>query len=288
MITKKITNNALIIAILLSSTVILGAISTIALVLMTSAKNMPPCITNDKAEINNDLILYLKFDKNKKPENLTFACDLSGNNNNAIVYGATWQPHGGINNSGAYTFDGINDFIKVKNSILLSPNNNKLTVSFYVKFANTTFTSNGYSDYINYLGKGSSINGYEWYFRQYNSSNQENRNDRLSFYAFNLSGGLGAGSYVQEKNTPNQWIHLTGVLNQTHVKIYKNGILKSARPLSEYGIKLQPGKSDLHIGTVDGSTYLNGAIDEVKIYKRALTDEQVMQLYLNSRASKEK
>ncbi len=143
-----------------------------------------------------------------------------------------------------------------------------------MRFDKTKFTGEGgHKDYLHYLGKGEPSTGYEYMFRQYNSSNDEGRNSRLSFYIFNPEGGLGAGSYVQEPIKEGEWIFLTGVVRGKNVEMWKNGVMKDSDPLSGYDIVPRNGKGPLRIGTGMGKAYFNGALDELRVYNRALSKE---------------
>jgi len=179
-----------------------------------------------------------------------------------------------------FEFDGIDKRIRVNDSDSLSPHtsNQHFTVSFWIKFRKTDFVGEGTKkDYINFLGKGNSVNGQEFAFRKYNSSNAQGRNNRISFYVFNPEGGLGAGSYFQE-SIGEEWIYVTGVINGTNIKIYKNGVLKNSNPLSEYNISMKNTEADFYIGKEVNSSY-NGFIDELRIYNRSLNDCQVRELF---------
>lgn len=250
--------------------------------------NLPELSTDKDEEKNltenifdNGLKLYFRFDK--QPENNKFVHDFSGNENNGIMYGnAEWNKAGGIFNDGAFEFDGMDDKIIVSDSDELSPSTygGNFTVCFFIRFNNKNFIGEGSEkDYLNYLGKGNDRQGNEWLFRQYNSSNSEGRENRLSFYIFNKEGGLGAGSYFQDDIKENEWIFVAGILNGTHIKIYKNGELRSVNPISEYGIKMENTKANFNIGTYNSENFFNGSIDELRIYGRALNDLEVTELY---------
>jgi len=244
-----------------------------------------PTIPIDNPILTSGLVLYFRFNKQSiYGENRNFVCDLSGNSNNGKAHGVTWNAIGGKLEDGAFEFKGINDRITVKDADSLSPNTTgNFTVSFWVKFTDKDFLGEGSKrDYANFLGKGYVEKGYEWVFRQYNSSNSEARNNRISFYAFNKEGGLGAGSYFQEEMLEEDWIYITGVIDNGHVKIYKNGILWNTRPLSEYNITLENGKSDLFIGKMGIKNYFDGSIDELRIYNISLNNSQIMALYQSS------
>lgn len=84
----------------------------------------------------------------------------------------------------------------------------------------------------------------------------------------------------------NTWYHLVAVRDGTTQAIYINGQLDASRTCSPDPIKFIGGYDDdtVHIGAVRraGYTapkyYLNGIIDEVAIYNRALSAEEIQQL----------
>ncbi len=252
-----------------------------------SDRYTPNCNFSSEQQLNithdEGLVAYFRFNNysflNEKDD---FICDISGKNHTGIIYNATLNSTGGVFGDGAFEFDGLGDYIEIADSDDFSPNytGNRFSVSFWVKFDDTSFIGEGtYDDYKNYLGKSTWGEGYEWEFRQYNSSNIENRGNRLSFYAFNITGGLGSGNYVQENITLGEWIYLVGTINGTHTAIYKNGVFKGTSPLSNYGIHLENGNSSLRIGTTDFTTFLNGSIDEFRVYNRTLNSSEISSIY---------
>lgn len=269
-------------------TLFLFVISLITLVILIVSEgknemdNLCKNISIDNQSLNRSLVLYFQFNnKQIYGENENLVCDLSGNNNHGIIRNATWNRTGGIYGDGAYQFNGINSEIKVRDSKTLSPEtyDNHFSVSFFVKFENTSFVGQGFSkSYVNYIGKAKPRN-YEWEFRQYNSSNPDGRPNRLSFYAFNKEGGFGSGGYVQENLNEGEWIFITGVIDGEVIKIYKNGILKNTQNLSYGKISIENTNSDLYIGTADRGAYFNGSIDELRIYNRSLSNHEIMSLY---------
>jgi hypothetical protein len=117
----------------------------------------------------------------------------------------------------------------------------------------------------------------------YSLENDENRKNRTSFYLFNPAGGLGAGSHVQEVVTEGTWHHYVAVVDMATDKIkwYKNGMLKDQDPFmnSVFDINPQNGTAPVRVGTRDFASYFRGAIDNINIYKRALSPSEVVQLY---------
>jgi hypothetical protein len=65
------------------------------------------------------------------------------------------------------------------------------------------------------------------------------------------------------------------------IEWYKNGVLKDQDPFidSEYDINPQNGTAPMRIGTKDFASYFKGAIDNINIYNRALSESEVLQLY---------
>jgi len=252
-----------------------------------STKYMPNCNFSLEQHLNithnEGLVAYFRFNNysflNEKED---FICDISSKNHRGLVYNAALNSTGGVFGDGAFEFDGLDSYIEIADSDDFSPNytNNRFSVSFWVKFNDVSFVGEGaYNDYKNYLGKSTWGGGYEWEFRQYNSSNLENRGNRLSFYAFNITGGLGSGNYVQENITLGEWMHLVGTINGTHTAIYRNGVFKGTSPLSSYGINLKNGNSSLRIGTTDFTTFLNGSIDEFRAYNKTLNSSEIFDIY---------
>jgi hypothetical protein len=147
--------------------------------------------------------------------------------------------------------------------------------------------------YVHWLGKGEG-HQQEWAFRMYNFDDPkddpigyDNRSNRTSFYLFNLTGGLGAGSYVQEPVTAGTWYHYVAVadMRTDTITLYKNGVLKKQVPFmnSVYNIHPQNGTSPVRVGTLDpgarDTSFFKGAIDNISIYNRALSVAEINQLF---------
>ncbi|MCL8253080.1 LamG domain-containing protein [Aeromicrobium fastidiosum] len=158
-----------------------------------------------------------------------------------------------------------------------------LTVEYLMRPDTLQFADEEGSGYVYVLGKGDP-NRHEWYGRMYSRSNDENRPNRISAYAFNPKGGLGAGSYSQESVTTGRWIHVTVVFNSTarssaypsgYVKLYRDGKLKDTDSLADYGIKPVAGSAPLRLGTGYLASYFKGAIGPVAFYDRELSATRV-------------
>ncbi len=207
--------------------------------------------------IKSSLVAYYKFDEN----NGTTAYDSSGNNLNG-TFGTsdsspTWT-QGKINKS--LLFDGTNDFFSISQpNIQTSPNLFTITGFIYPENQSgkiITPQSNGIDQQINYDSGNQRI-----YLTIAESSDTNQRN-----------------RYSTTGSTPlNQWTHFAISINNKTIKIYINGILNS-----EYNETINIGgwTSHWYIGQRGNSTgWYKGYLDEVKIYNRALTAEEVKQDY---------
>ncbi|HIX55259.1 MAG TPA: LamG domain-containing protein, partial [Candidatus Sphingobacterium stercoripullorum] len=126
--------------------------------------------------------------------------------------------------------------------------------------------------------------------RMYNKDSwREDRPQRISGYAFNLSGGLGAGSYFQDHIKPGTWVHYVLVINTNNTSsayptgytiIYRDGEKRQQRNLKDYDIIPGNGTAPIRIATRDLGSFFLGAIGKVAIYDYELSAEQLKENYL--------
>lgn len=205
--------------------------------------------------------------------------DESSSLTHGINYGATLTNNrfGQVNS--AYQFNGIDQYIEMPDSDQFSiADTNRLTISVWMRSDVLDFP-NDENNYIHWMGKGVSSQQ-EWHLRMYNLDDVQ-RPNRTSCYVFNLSGGLGSGSYVQESVAIGEWIHIVAVYDfpTNTIKLHKNGILKDTDFFTDYNITPQNGTAPLRIGTRDFASFYQGAIDDVRFYNRVLTAAEISELY---------
>ncbi len=175
-------------------------------------------------------------------------------------------------------FNGMNNFVEVPDSRDFSVSTTGgLAVSAWMRPDTLTFASTEGSGYVHWMGKGEGAQQ-EWTFRMYSQANSENRENRISFYVFNLAGGLGVGSYFQDPITAGQWIHVVGVADGQSTHIYKNGVLRKS-DVYQGSITTQHGTAPLRMGTRDFRSYFQGGLAEVRVWNRVLTATEVGDLY---------
>lgn len=204
--------------------------------------------------------------------------DYSGNN----LIGAfnktpscTLMPNGDT----ASVFNGFNQSFAIPdNNLLEIVRTGILTVEAWIRPDTLQFKSSEGSGYVWWMGKGEK-NQYSWSARMYNYNNSEGRFNRISGYAFNKSGNLGAGSYFQDSITVGEWIMFTFTVNMLpsagYTKIFKNGIFRDQDNLSGYGIVIQNGTAPMRIGTRNYQSFFQGAISKVAVYDYELTTNQL-------------
>ena len=194
------------------------------------------------------------------------ANDESGNGNHGTVNGATLTADRDGKANSAYDFDGVTAFIDLNNTENLILNNG-LTFSAWVNSRDIrmasiidkeTFATEGYGYRLN-IRSDSSI----W-----------------AEHGAYGEGKIGANTAAAENSYEvNDWVHVVGVLdlsNGRNILYIDNKLLdiKSINLLISNFKKIQIGKSTLEQGE-----YFNGIIDDIAIYNRALSDQEVKQLY---------
>jgi hypothetical protein len=96
-----------------------------------------------------------------------------------------------------------------------------------------------------------------------------------------LAGGLVSGNKypVTSKGTfsTGQWLHVAVVYNGSTMALYVNGVLDNYSDAGAGGINLTDTYSGgFHIGFSAGGRYLNGAVSEARVWKRALTPNELL------------
>ena len=213
----------------------------------------------------NGLIAYYPFTGN--------AIDSSGNGNNGTVNGATLTTDrfGKANN--AYNFNGTSDYIQVANSASLNSVSNQITISMWLNYDNLL------SDY-NWKGisKGgwNVGSGYELLYR--NSYNGDSGGVQLT----SSYSGYDA-SYFNLDTLQGKWINLISTYSQSQGKLYCNGKLIPGSASGGGFSNFISNTYDLLIGKRNPNDqfagYVNGKLDDIRIYNRALDSSEVQALY---------
>ena len=181
--------------------------------------------------------------------------------------------------SAAPVFDGASGYVEIPDDDVFSePAAGALTVEAWMRPDSLAMPNRESTGYVHWLGKGES-GQHEWVSRMYQAGNSEGRVNRISFYSFNLTGGLGAGSYFQDTVQVGEWIHYVGEFDSSDTYIYKNGVQRDSDPLSGYSITPGNGTAPVRIATRDFASFFQGSIARVAIYRTRLSVAQLLAHY---------
>jgi hypothetical protein len=214
-----------------------------------------------RGDITNGLVAHWTFDETQG----STAYDSAGINNGTI-YGA--QPTSG-KLGGALSFDGTNDYVNVLDDISLRPQ--YITMSAWVKTPKkyeVIFTKSRYSDAR---------------YEQYSLCIWSDGRARSGIKR-NSGGAPGVGWQISAGQTilnGTDWYLVTATWDGSFMKVYLNGQLEgvnssvSSGPIDDY----QGGNLKIGLNWSNDPAWFKGAMDDVRIYNRALNADEVQQLY---------
>jgi formylglycine-generating enzyme required for sulfatase activity len=217
-------------------------------------------------ELELGLIAYYPFNGNTSDE--------SGLGNHAQNYGATLGTDRFGNSQKAYVFNGTSHYIQAPHASHL--NSYPITVSAW-------FKTNGTSNSGGIIGKyyAAGWNGYQllidnqgvlypWYVRSHG-------NDVIGDYALN---GDNNPPFKSSRMDDSNWHQAILTVDASGGKLFIDGSLVSTKAWRGAPAAIT-STFPLSIGRYLGSspTYFKGAIDDIRIYNRALSTPEVTQLY---------
>lgn len=234
----------------------------------TGASQVLGASNNQPAALSNGLVGYWKMDDNVSGDAKSLV-DASGNVN-------TGTTHYGANTTGmdctvagkfgsGCSLDGTDDYVSAANATSLNPIN--ITVSAWVNM-----TTNG--SYI-IAAKNHNAGGQKQWTLQTHSTN--GIIFTVSSNGTNSASAIGAGSDVL---TQGVWYNLVGTYDGTTARAYINGRL-AASTTSVSG-NLFSYTNQLCIGAENANCdnqRLNGKVDDVRVYNRALSSADISTLY---------
>jgi len=210
------------------------------------------------------LVAYYPFNGN--------ANDESGNGHHGTVIGATLSSDRDGNENSSYSFDG-DDIIELFNTNICNLQTS-LTFSVFSLIVNhNNFSESSIIEHPNN--------------DQFNV-NLKSPNYNYGFNIKQLESGWNQTTY--ELNNSNNWIHISGVYDSSirKVNLYINGVLVSNSTLNNNDFWQDPSHSKTTLGGIyQGGTGpviqgLIGKIDDVGFWNRALTEQEIQNLYTSS------
>jgi hypothetical protein len=191
---------------------------------------------------------------------------MDGNWNDASVVGNNGTPNGGVSFSPiakigtqSGSFDGVNDYVQIPNNATLNPE--KISVELWAKSNTATWNNHGFlaskrDAYILHPLQGSK---------------------EIRFYGF-IDGTWQYVSYNDPNLDITKWHHYVGTYDGVTLNVYVDGIKSSVLYAGSINTT---DTGALYLGWDDGQSgrYLNGLLDEVAIYSRVLSDQEIQQHY---------
>ena len=207
------------------------------------------------------------------------ANDIVGTNNGTLEDGATANAAGVVGT--AFSFDGTNGFVQIPNSPDLQPTN--LTVEAWVLFTSLDTPPVGYSypgqQYIVFKqnSRYSEFEGYVLSKDRYPAN--VGTNDTFCWEVASAGGQL---VFLESQTiiATNVWYHVAGVRGPDYIQLYVNGQLEAQAPVN---FSQDYGNWPLYFGT-SGQSYWDhkfaGELDEVSLYNRALSSNEIAAIYM--------
>lgn len=209
---------------------------------------------------SNGLAFYANLNTNTTP-----VADQSGNGNTGVVYGATWTTNGEVN--GSYEFGGDGDYIAFGDgSGSLDMTGTSMSVSVWIY--RTDDDNKGWI--LMKGGSGQASYGlalYTTHVLDFSVLTDEHSWDNCT------------STEAVPGNPTGSWHHVVATYNGSAIRFYWDG-LKVGDDVAWSGNIISSG-SPLAIGkeAAWNSVMFGGMIDEVMVYDRALSDEEISSLY---------
>ena len=214
-------------------------------------------ISVNAADLAEGLMAYYPFNGN--------ALDESGNRNHGLAVGATLIEDRFGRADSAYYFDGVDDTVWIINSPSLNEQT-AVTISawIYLDSYPTKWVSivNKWSSYVLQINPqyGLTLTLYDKVFK-----------------------GVWRNVPVEKDFALGQWYHVAASFDEESgvTQLYINGAPVSAEPRLDYGYPtaINGGSDDVKLGSEHDSQWWHGAIDDTRIYERALSNGEIADLY---------
>jgi hypothetical protein len=241
----------------------LVAFALCALLVIPAAAQVPAYVPTD------GLVGWWPFNGN--------ANDESGNGTDGVVNGAALTADRFSNTEQAYSFDG-NDWIDVSNSSNLNLQNS-FTISVWLK-----------TDFINFnagiLGKWNNFNGVELDGQEQFAITVNDSDDNSIYALLRTDNSPNANLQIQHINSnynDNNWKNLIFLWDGSQISLFDNNVLVdnsiAQGNMMNYLQNLEFGRYAGGQITSGGNTHFNGVLDDIGIWNRALTEQEIQNLY---------
>jgi hypothetical protein len=199
----------------------------------------------------NGLVAYYPINEN------VYANDLSGNNNNGTVHGATLTvDRHGVSNQ-AYNFNGVDNYIEILYSSSLNLSQ-QISISFWAKFETSA--------------------NYYWPYHiieKYGCWGTGQREADMNWGVETPDGYFNIFTLNYEYD---RFYHFVMIYDGSKLSTYVDGVLKGS--VNANGT-IMTNLNNIYIGkyTLGDGYFFDGTLDDIRIYNRALTDQEISALY---------
>jgi len=226
--------------------------------------------------LNNGLVANYQFSGNANDSSIYL--------NNGIVNGAVLVNDRNGNPNSAYYFDGIDDFITVNANSNLSASNYELSISLWVKLTAYSSSQNKEAYILEKKSNNTSSNwGIKYFDKDANPAIEQLRFGGPLFTPWGSGGGTNTiigfwSSTIPQLNT---WYHIVVNHNlNNNQEIFINGVSESIVGNGGNTTSFWQNTANLIIGkATDNSSFFNGTIDDIRIYNRILTNNEITYLF---------
>jgi hypothetical protein len=218
------------------------------------------------ADLNDELVAYYPFNGN--------ANDASGNGNNGMVTGATLTDDRFGNIGNAYNFDG-DDYIVLESATGLQITDD-FTVSAWIYKTDDDIRNQERVERI--VGLFQSQGSFQPIYSMMYSGDSNLIRMQVKDGSNNWNRALNT-IYSKTRMTSKSWHHLVFTLNTSQYSFYLDGVLDG---IGTWGNKVRNSDPSPYLGIgVRGDLFnlFHGSIDDIRIYNRALSGDEVKQLY---------
>ena len=221
---------------------------------------------------NRSLVGWWRFN-NESSEKPSFFRDSSSWGNNGTCSGVNCPSFTSGKFGNALNFDGLNDYVDAGNDASLNITD-AITIEAWINPAVAQEKCwDGVSGNYGVMGKVSApANSVNWSWQlKYGAPG----GGCYLGFQFNANPEGSRWVRVKQNMTAGQWYHVVGTFDGTDIKSYLNGDLKDSNKISA----IKGNRNKLIIGSEGWANYFNGKIDEVRIFNRALSPDEIKAAY---------
>jgi pimeloyl-ACP methyl ester carboxylesterase len=209
----------------------------------------------NQAVSTTGLVVYFPFSGNTN--------DLSGNNNNGILHGAQLTEDRKGNPNSAYLFNGSSDYIEIPYNQSLDLTD-EISISCWISCADLSLSQRIFDK--------TTVSQSDAYMVDIHPSH------RLRFIVANPLPGAYQSQSNDVLTQNNSWYHIVVTYDKSNVRFYFNGVIDTVNPVTGSST-LNSNPIRIGANSLLNGNWFTGKIDDIRLYNRALNDNEVLSLY---------